>query len=159
MLYAMVNVTRGLHHPSFSMETRKICIFLVGFMLPTYSLLTGGLNPYAAGVFFAIKSALMGSYYYCFPSRFFTPSALISAEEEFTVRRGSMHTFISFVWIVTLQTCALDVSTAIGASCLTWGLTCCHLVHAEGMWGVVNGLLIGSILIAFAIAVIEFSGI
>lgn len=70
-----------------------------------------------------------------------------------------MYTFISFVWIVTLQTCVMDVSTAIGASSLTWGLTCCHLVYAEEKCRVVNGLLIGSVLIAFAIAVIEFAEI
>lgn len=159
MLYTMVYATRGFHHPSLIMDARMICIFLIGFMFPTYPLVTGALNPYIAGVFFAIKSALMGSYYYCYPSKFFTPSALIPAEEEFIVRRGAMYTFISFVWIVTLQTCGMDVPTAIGASSLTWGLTCCHLVYAEEKCRVVNGLLIGSVLIAFAIAVIEFAEI
>jgi hypothetical protein len=86
MLYTMVYATRGFHHPSLIMDTRKICIFLIALMFPTYSLVTGALNPYIAGVFFAIKSALMGSYYYCYPSKFFTPSALISAEEEFIAR-------------------------------------------------------------------------
>ena len=160
MMYTVVYVYRGFHglnHPDLDLTTRKACIFLVGFCFPTYSLATGALNPWAAGIFFAIKSAVMGSFYYCYPSRFFTPSALVSAEEEFIVRRGAMYTFISFVWILTFQTVALELSTAIGAAALTWGLICCHLIYAEGKWGVVNGLLIASTMTAFAIAAVEFA--
>lgn len=157
MLYAMTYATSGVNHPSFTLDKRKVCIFLIGFMFPTYSLVTGALNPFCAGIFFALKSALMGAYYFSCPQKFFTPLALISVEEEFVIRRGAMYTFISFVWIVTYQTFALDTSTAIGASALTWGFMCCHQLSLNCGWDLIHWLLIVSLLVAFAIAAIEFS--